>query len=99
MDRSRCPKRCHTQPVRQLPAPTDHTADLTSLVRPTKTFSWTSSSTFQTRLPQKCRGILDWTMCTRNTKQLTGLSFTRFDTVTDTKSQLFRLIQDSVTSR
>ena len=36
--------------------------------------------------------------CSRNTKQLTGLSFTRFDTVTGTKSSCCNQISRSVTS-
>jgi hypothetical protein len=42
-------------------------------------------------LPQKCRGILDGTVCTRNTKQLTGLSCTMFDTVTGIEVPVFQL--------
>ena len=43
-------------------------------------------------------GVLDWTVCSRNTKQLTGLSFTRFDTVTGTKPHVFCALERSVTS-
>jgi len=38
-------------------------------------------------VPWKCKGRLDLTECTRSTKQLSGLSFTRFDTVTGNKSK------------
>jgi hypothetical protein len=36
--------------------------------------------------PEMQRELVAAVECSRNTKQLTGLSFTRFDTVTATKS-------------